>query len=84
MARNDKEIQIKIPIEPNATPIAQEIRRVKYQSVEPSKKCAEEFEASEIIELVPEHGTITWCFPVVFQPLNPRTRGTFAHDLILG
>jgi hypothetical protein len=50
-----KEIQIQIPMEVNATQIAQKPRRVPYQLTEPLKKRLEEFQENDIIEPVPVH-----------------------------
>ena len=53
--RDRKEIQIQIPMEVNATQIAQKPRRVPYQLTEPLKKRLEEFQENDIIEPVPVH-----------------------------
>ena len=53
--RDRKEIQIQIPMEVNATQIAQKPRRVPYQLTEPLKKRLEEFQENDIIEPAPVH-----------------------------
>ncbi len=72
--RDGKDIEIHLPMNENATPIAQKPRRVPYHLLDPLEERINEFGKSDIIEKVPEHEAIEWCVPVVVQPKvkNPK------------
>ena len=72
--RDGQDIEIHLPMNDNATPIAQKPRRVPYHLLEPLEECINEFVESDIIEKVPEHEAIEWCSPLVVQPKvkNPK------------
>ncbi len=72
--RDGKDIEIHLPMNENATPIAQKPRRVPYHLLDPLEERINEFVESDIIEKVPEHEAIEWCSPLVVQPKakNPK------------
>ena len=72
--RDEKDIEIHLPMNENATPIAQKPRRVPYHLLKPLEERINEFVESDIIEKVPEHEAIEWCSPLVVQPKakNPK------------
>ena len=59
--RDGQDIEIHLPMNDNATPIAQKPRRVPYHLLEPLEERINEFVESDIIEKVPEHEAIKWC-----------------------
>ena len=61
--RDGQDIEIHLPMNENATPIAQKPRRVPYHLLEPLEERINEFVKSDIIEKVPEHEA---CNRVVF------------------
>ena len=56
--RDGQDIEIHLPMNENATPIAQKPRRVPYHLLEPLEERINEFVESDIIEKVPEHEAI--------------------------
>ena len=72
--RDGQDIEIHLPMNENATPIAQKPRRVPYHLLKPLEERINEFIESDIIEKVPEHEAIEWCSPLVVQPKakNPK------------
>ena len=68
--RDGQNIEIHLPMNEDATPIAQKSRRV----LDPLEERINEFVESDIIEKVPEHEAIEWCSPLVVQPKakNPK------------
>jgi hypothetical protein len=72
--RDGEVIEIHLPMNEDATPIAQKPRRVPYHLLEPLEQRINEFIESDIIEKVPEQEAIGWCSPLVVQPKakNPK------------
>ena len=72
--RGEEDIEIHLPMNENATPIAQKPRRVPYHLLKPLEEHINEFVESDIIEKVPEHEAIEWCSPLVVIPKakNPK------------
>ena len=72
--RDGQEIQIHLPMQEDAIPIAQKPRRVPYHLIELLQDRIEEFIKNDIMEKVPDHEAITWCSPIVVQPKpkNPK------------
>ena len=63
-----EEIEVKLEIEPEATPVAQKPRHVAYHLQEPLKKWLNQGVEEKIFEKVPDGEPITWCSPLVVQP----------------
>ena len=72
--RDGQDIEIHLPMNENAMPIAQKPRRAPYHLLESLEERINEFLESDIIEKVPEHEAIEWCPPLVVQPKakNPK------------
>ena len=72
--RDGQDIEIHLPTNENATPIAQKPRQAPYHLLESLEERISEFVESDIIEKVPEHEAIEWCPPLVVQPKakNPK------------
>ena len=72
--RDGQDIEINLPMNENATPIAQKPRRVPYHLLEPLEERINEFVERDIKEKVPEHEAIEWRSPLVVQPKvkNPK------------
>ena len=66
--RNGEEIQLHLPMDKDAEPVAQKPRRTAYHLMEPLKKRLQEFVEKDIMEKVPDQEPITWCSPIVVQP----------------
>ncbi|CAB4018349.1 Hypothetical predicted protein [Paramuricea clavata] len=66
--RNGEEIQLHLPMDEEAEPVAQKPRRVAYHLMEPLQKRLQEFVEQDIMEKVPDQEPITWCSPMVVQP----------------
>ena len=66
--KNNREMQGKFTMKPEAAPVAQKPRQVPYYLQTPFKEWLEQGVEEDIFEKVPENEPITWCFPVVVQP----------------
>ena len=58
--RDGQDIEIHLPMNDNAMPIAHKPRRVRYHLLQPLEECINEFVESDI-EKVPKHEAIEWC-----------------------
>jgi hypothetical protein len=65
---NGEEIQLHLPMDEEAEPVAQKPRRFAYHLIEPLQKRLQEFVEQDIMEKVPDQEPITWCSPMVVQP----------------
>ena len=62
-----KEIEVKLEMDPEATPVAQKPRPVPYHLLKPLKEWLELGVKEEIFEKIPDGELITWCSPLVVQ-----------------
>ena len=57
-------IEVRLEMDPNATPVAQKSRHVPYHLQQPLKKWIDEAVEKGIFEEVPTNEEITWCFTI--------------------
>lgn len=62
-------------MKPEASPVAQKPRQVRYFLQKPLKKWLEPDENEDIFEKVLDDEPVTWCSPIVVQP-KPKFAGT--------
>ena len=63
-----KEIKVKLEMDPEAIPVAQQLRPVPYHLHKPLKERLEQGVKENVFEKVLDGETITWCSPLVVQP----------------
>ena len=66
--QNGEEIQLHLPMNENAEPVAQKPRRIAYHLMEPLQKRLQEFVEKDIMEKVPDQEPVIWCSAIVVQP----------------
>jgi len=75
-----KGMEAKLPLKPDAVPIAQKPRNVPYYLQKPLKEWLDKSIEDDLLERAPQHEPITWCSPLVVQP-KPKFKETPADEI---